>query len=71
MCATKKTKHNDKMQNSGWYGISLGWSASLRRAYENKENKRKIRSNKDVGRGKSEYHDINWESGDKHGGSCL
>jgi hypothetical protein len=41
MCATKKTKHNDKMQNSGWYGISLGWSASLRRAYENKEQQEK------------------------------
>jgi hypothetical protein len=41
MFATKKTKHGDQMQNSGWYGIPLGWSASLSRAHGNKEQQEK------------------------------
>jgi hypothetical protein len=41
MCATKKTKHGDQMQKSGWYGIPLGWTASLRRGYGNKEQQEK------------------------------
>jgi hypothetical protein len=40
ICATKK-KSSDKMQNSGWYGFPLDWSASLRRAHENKEQQKK------------------------------
>jgi hypothetical protein len=41
MCAKKKTKHGHQMEKSGWYGIPLCWSASLRTAYGNKEKQEK------------------------------